>query len=1662
MKRLLRKDNRIARLVALWLVFIMALTPLYKHSGFKNATKAASGTAQFTLSVGLADYVTKDADDNTVTVTGTGDAAVASVTGDSTVYSMKYWNCGYSAVTIKGSVSGSLVYGDNTAVEYDTVAKVYTSGTPDTTLTDLTGTVALSDATAMNNNDIYAIYVKVKEFNYDNGATTVVATNNQYHLLAAYKLEASYESEEVQWINESGTSVSGLVQKAALPKQGVVEGKNKYLGTYTYSYAKRITGETNIANYTGDYTPISVTPGTLVQSIVRDTGSAESKGDGNYIGFIKYVDDLDNGNVKKAYIEFDNTAPKFLNDNGYITLERNYAPWGETEDLSSTAYIDIANGKNYNLSFKTTETNAKDLDLIFYEEGVEKYKTTISAHSYAVTNQMYAKSNLIPSETDLPRDKVYDVKVALVDQAGNNGGEQYLMTICPVDKTFEIVPDSIKYYEVDSEGNETEITNIKGLTNKQQRVKFTVKSGDKLGEAKIYGVGFDGQNITLDSENLANEPMTNGLYKVDVTLNLPENASVETTLNAIKLYVTEDGTNSPDTYLTDLAGNYKLDLTKPSIETVGFFEKEQDKDGNNLQNWVQLSEGNGYSDNAYKIDYDLNRDFRYVFQISDANGIEKVEGYLTSDYSDTPVALTHDAANGEQYYYMQYSTNQVKTHIQNNGALKLYIKAYDNAGNVQELGVTPTIIEKNNDITIDSVYLQYEDGEPIDFNEVKNINKAHDVVVTASSGEYITEVILQYKLNGVEDDFKLPVAQDDQTIDPDTKRKVAIAKIPLPEDDSIDTAELTEMKLIVHDTRTDVTTGEPKAEGVLYDLLYDSTKPTITVTQADGTSFVEDNAWIKLENETEGYVVDAVVTPGPGAYESKITSAYYKTENSVNNKEDNGALDYEHTTGQANGAHMQVAMFESLTAKGTLVTFQATDKAGNRLESGEPALPGFVIKKRIDGTAPSVRDMKVNGNENNYTPLGNAVNVSATVADSLSLEKVYIRIENLDTGVVYKPDQDITYGANDALNEYASEVTKDVSYQTTLPDGTYKATVQVIDKAGWESSVESRYFVVDGTAPELTAVISAGTKGNTNYHYRSDVTVSFTCKEEHVPTITVKDNGEVVPSSQMTWTTNAETGLKEGTYVVKTDGQHTVTIEASDATGNVATSKSVEFIRDTQPPTVTPYMNGLLYSNTGATRVNTNNTTVQFAESESVYEFYYSVTKTVPDETPIVGAYNTTSFREFIYSEEATYKVQVYAIDYAGNVGEVSTIDFRIDKTAPNISIGGVAAGGTSSTAVNLSLNMNELYWNDASGTVEIYMKQGEGFGEELIEQINYTPTGRNSVITRNLSESGIYRVEFNAQDSAGHTSTASSTFTIDTEVPVVTLEGVSNYDVTDQDVTISSTITEKFYASKRVIISGTVTDETGKVTPITIDDYSPTANPTVINKTFSDDGIYDLTISCVDVAGNSDSKSVHFIIDKSEPVIGDLSDLDGKILTSFSWDKDLDDLVSDLTVCDVHMYLNGQEYDGEEAVEDGSYVLLITAEDELGHKVEKTAEFVLDTKAPVFIVTGVEDKDKKIEPYNITVSLQLEEDSLTKVTLNDKVITITNNTATINVTEIGEYTLYMEAVDEAGNVSSAEYKFELMSEEEFNFRIIIGIVAALLVLTLLIIILKKRKNKDK
>jgi hypothetical protein len=183
--------------------------------------------------------------------------------------------------------------------------------------------------------------------------------------------------------------------------------------------------------------------------------------------------------------------------------------------------------------------------------------------------------------------------------------------------------------------------------------------------------------------------------------------------------------------------------------------------------------------------------------------------------------------------------------------------------------------------------------------------------------------------------------------------------------------------------------------------------------------------------------------------------------------------------------------------------------------------------------------------------------------------------------------------------------------------------------------------------------------------------------------------------------------------------------------------------------------------------------------------------------------------------------------------------------------------------------------------------------------------------------------------------------------------------------------------------------------------------------------------------------------------------------MNSFTWNYKIDEIVRDLTVCQVSVYVDGTEYDGVSKLANGSHVLKIVAEDELGHKTEKTINLVIDDITPTILITGVEKGAKLSEATTVNVSVQLDEDTLDSVELNGKQVDVVNNAATIEITNRGSYRLMVTASDAAGNLSTEDMTFSYGSGTKglIMWLAIIG-GAVLLVLAVIIFLIRRGKKQ--
>ena len=1215
------------------------------------------------------------------------------------------------------------------------------------------------------------------------------------------------------------------------------------------------------------------------------------------------------------------------------------------------------------------------------------------------------KAALPETIADLP----VSVTVTATDIAGNVSGESTLPRLVKQNADTE-ASFTLKDGEdvIDLDGG-------KVTTNKQLTLTVDVTSSAMIQDVKLNAKinGVDNSEITLSGKDGSNQmDAKTKLYTVTYTFTIPGEDVNKLIENGVATIVTSD----PAKDLTKDVRDILYDVTKPTFKV---------NDGSNayLQE-LQVDWTKDYSlsykilsgENAnvespivsaqYKVDNTTDAQSNGVLTAIDVTGNNgEVEGTFAVPESATTagtrvyMTATDEAGNiGEQEAFVKVDATRPKIG-------DIFVTGYtDHATPVVGTPMIRTVISDNLTIKTGELKITYPDGtiktEKITSEEEVNIQRA-----------------LEYQLEGDAPD-------GDYTIDVYVEDKA----------------------------------GNNNTKSMTFRL--DNTAPVVTVKITDGTT-----AGKQPQMNFDGTTCDYY-------YGSDVTMLLTYEDMNISSKDvvvtDNGTK-VNVTWTQAGDTNKYQANYAATTEGKHVICINATDEGGN------PAQEKTI--EFIKDTQKPTMSLTVNGKTAWIDPIEGAVKVQTSASDNQTLNVAKITVVGPDAQVV----KTLCDAGNQLVNKHSDSFALEDLIDTSVVDGDYAITVEVSDKAGNTDST-SIYFRVDNTVPVVTAKIADGvTAGkqpgvnfdgtDCDFFYRSDVAVLLTYEDNNMDASAVVVTDNETPVS-VQWTQVGTTNKYQAVYQATREGAHTIKIGATDQAGNKAEEKQIVFIKDTAAPVITAMINGgMIYNESMGVVDLTSNAVVSFSvndANEDVKDFNYQLIKTLPDENPVTADVLQTENRSFGFNDEADYVVKAYSVDKAGNRSAERTVQFRIDKTAPELKITGTASGSTLNSGTTLTFSMTEAFWRDASGTITITRKASDSVSESNYKTIDFKPTARVTTLTETLSETGEYKVTFTGKDRAGHTAEAATyTVRIDTGKPVITLSGVSNNDKTTKQVEFQAQIEEDFYLTKSVKIQATRTyldpeSYKEKNEDLQITGYNPTAATTLIRNTFTEDGIYKIQVTCKDAAGNEDTQEVSFTIDKTKPVI------DPKVmrayegtLTSFVWDYDLNDIIYDLTVCDAHMYLNGSEYDGTSAVEDGAYEMKITAEDELGNATAETVNFNLDTKAPTFIVTGVEDGEVKNEQYDINVSLQLDEDTLDEVTLNGSAVEIKDNAATITVTEKGDYKLTMKAHDDAGNVAEKTISFTYGEKSHVLLYVLIGAGALVLLGGGAAIILAAKKKKN-
>ena len=234
--------------------------------------------------------------------------------------------------------------------------------------------------------------------------------------------------------------------------------------------------------------------------------------------------------------------------------------------------------------------------------------------------------------------------------------------------------------------------------------------------------------------------------------------------------------------------------------------------------------------------------------------------------------------------------------------------------------------------------------------------------------------------------------------------------------------------------------------------------------------------------------------------------------------------------------------------------------------------------------------------------------------------------------------------------------------------------------------------------------------------------------------------------------------------------------------------------------------------------------------------------------------------------------------------------------------------------------------------------------------------------------------------------------------------------DKTAPDISVLNVENNKFYNSS-IKPEIKINPETAKITAML-------NNKPYNFEEISEDGKYLLDIVAVGLNGVEAKKTINFTIDKVAPEISVEGIEDGKYYNTNVLPK-----ITSNEEATLYLELNGEAYNSENIVSEGSYTLKIKAIDKASNQSVLEYRFFIDKTAPIVSIEGVVSGNKYDKEVKATISSN-EKCELT-VTLNDKPY----NGEVIN--ENGNYTIKVLAKDLAGNVTEVSKSFKIQLPEK-------------------------------
>ena len=528
--------------------------------------------------------------------------------------------------------------------------------------------------------------------------------------------------------------------------------------------------------------------------------------------------------------------------------------------------------------------------------------------------------------------------------------------------------------------------------------------------------------------------------------------------------------------------------------------------------------------------------------------------------------------------------------------------------------------------------------------------------------------------------------------------------------------------------------------------------------------------------------------------------------------------------------------------------------------------------------------------------------VTPSDASNRSINSIFVNITYNETN--YASIIFYLYNSNGAINTIRTHTNfTNFTNFTGLADGTYLFSATVNDTANNPTALSNRTVTLDTTVPSAFNLIvptnaTISTNRTPTLQWESTNEINFVNY-----TMQIDDNSDF---SSLVNTTGTYANATNKTGVTGTTlGADTVyywRVTAWDAADNSRAAPAFTYTTDNTVPIINITVPANNSNLTGAADnltvqvvdTNINNTAVWVALFNSTNHYNLDATAVVGDYRNFTklkvssGDFYNATINSNNFAD-GSYRINLTAVDLAGNINSNSSINITIDNNGPSSSdLTPANATFTNTQTPTIYINITDTASKVDNNSIEFQIKVNAGAWVNVTTYTNATrkniPNGiQVSYTAEPLSDGDVVRVYVDAKDMVANSMTrANWSFTIDLIALVITIGAPStnNTNQTASDVNITAQITDTnrnnsdvwaalknttaYYTLAGVQATGDYRTWTNLVRSGSSNFFNNTLNA----NNFAD-GEYRIYVNASDLGGNLvENKSLVLHIDNTPPLI--------------------------------------------------------------------------------------------------------------------------------------------------------------------------------------------------